>query len=163
MSNEGRIFALHAWWQYHVDRAELDAIWAARWEAYIAAGGSGPRLSDVARRLRWQVEAEMPAGTLLREGERGDCAAFLTVEDCWDASTHAPTDLLLTGARAQSATIPAPRPADPPEIAPEAPEPPPEASHPKKRAKRAKAAQSAPKESAPTQSSFDDLRKEFGL
>lgn len=69
MSNEGRVFALHAWWQYHVDRAELDATWTLRWEAPV----------------------------------------------------------------------------------------------PRKRARRPKPAQSAPKEEAPKQSSFDDLRKEFGL
>lgn len=158
MSAEGRIFALHAWWRYHVGAGDLDAVWTARWQAYIDRGGSGPELAATARRIRYAVQAEMSEGLDSREGDRGDCGAFLSVEECWHPETHQPTDYLLTGERVG----PAPR-RKAPICPPTAPEPCPEPAPKPKRARKPKAAQSTPVKSEPKQSSFDDLRKEFGL
>lgn len=154
---EDRIGALHAWWRYHVEPADLDDVWRARWSAYLAAGGSGPALSELARSIRCEIEPDMPAGSLLREGERGDCQAFLTATELWDAESNTPTPMLLTGQRpARPAPQPRPRAAVEPEPAVQTP------PTPRKRARRAAAAKSAPVPE-PVQSSFDDLRRQFGL
>lgn len=157
MNLEDRIGALHAWWRYYVEPADLDDVWRARWSAYLNAGGSGPALSELARSIRYEIEPEMPTGSLLREGERESCQAFLSAADLWDAQSHAPTPMLLTGHRpARPAPQSRPRPAVEPEPAVQTPPP------PRKRAKRAAAPKSAPVPE-PVQSSFDDLRRQFGL
>lgn len=158
VNNEGRISALHSWWRYHVEPVALDDAWKARWTAYIDAGGSGPKLSAIAQRLRYQIEAEMPTGSAIREGTPGDCAAFFSAAECFDELTHAPTTLLIEGVRGNLTALRMPAP-----VVEREPENPP-FSEPPKRARKKRAAKPI-EEPHPTQSamSFADLRKEFGL
>ena len=158
MTVDDRILVLHSWWRYHVEPVSLDDAWRARWTAYIDAGGSGPKLTAIAQRLRYLIEAEMPTGSSIREGTPGDCSSFLSATECFDENTHAPTTLLMQGIRT---TLDTPRKALP--AAEPAPQSEPFLEAPKKPKKKRPAKPAEP--TKPTQSdlSFSDLRKEFGF